>query len=270
MFSRKSIGIVSLVCLLAFSGRGDNRPVSLAPLGIQGPDLVAMDEAEVELTLSYVSDYFYPFQRWDVDRTLIEMPSVRACLGLGERAELQMHLNYLYVNHAEMSAEHGIGDLTLGAKIRLLKKRDPFPPLSMVFATKLPNADDSRDLGTDQTDFYAMLASSYDYREYTFYANLGLDILADPVYNHSGQDDMLRYGIGVRVPVTPGLYALASIEGLNGEALNNRGAVRLGLQYSADEPWTWHCGFSSGYRNLSEDWSIRAGFIRRFSLPETW
>ena len=259
-----------VLCLTAALCPAADAPANLAPLGIQGPDLVPMNQGDLEMTLSYISGYFYPFQRWDVNRTLVEMPSVRVNLGLGERAELQLHLNYLYANHDEMNGKQGIGDLTMGAKIRLLKRHAPYPPLSMVFATKLPNADDSRDLGTDQTDFFVMAVSSYTCEDFTFYLNLGLDILADPVYNHSGQDDLFRYGLGVRTPITPGLDALASIEGLNGEAVNKRGVIRLGLQYSAAGPWTWHLGYSSGYRDLSEDWSIRAGFVRHFSIPETW
>jgi len=270
MFSPKSMFCACLLCLVGTVCPGAENPRNLAPLGIQAPDLVPADQGDVEVTLSYVSGYFYPFQRWDTDRTFIEMPSVRVNLGLGERAELQTHLNYLSVTQNGNGAEQGIGDLTLGAKIRLLKKDDPYPPLAMVFATKLPNADDSRDLGTDQTDFMAMVVSSYECGDCTFYLNLGLDILADPIYNHSGQDDLLRYGFGARAPVVNGLHALASIEGLSGEAINKRGAIRLGLQYSSDGPWAWHFGCSFGYRDLSEDWSIRAGFIRRFSLPETW
>jgi hypothetical protein len=239
----------------------------LEPTGLQDAHLLAKNTAEFRLGLSYAEDVRTPFQRQNLDRRVAEIPSLTLNLGLGERVEGQLYYDYLYLQEQGQDPAWGSGDLTLAFKVGLLQETPALPALALRVATKLPNADDGRDFGTDQTDFFVDLLAARDWRRISLFLSVGLGILGNPV---GGQDDLMQYGVGLRIPLPNHRTAfLISAEGTvfgREYDYNNRGAVLAGIRQSLGRV-TLDFGGSVGYVSESEDWGLRAGVTLPFSLP---
>lgn len=245
--------------------------VILEPTGLQDGQLLPKNKAEFRVGFSYADNLHNQFQDEDRDRRVFEVPSLTINLGLAERVEAQIQYSYLHLREDGQGDQCGSGDVTLGLKVRLWRESLRLPAIAVRLATKLPNADDEDDLGTDEADVFVGLLFTRNFPLFSLYVNTGLAILGDPRPHNDGQDDLFRYGIGVRVPVwTDKLDVLVSVEGQEGdESINNRGAVRAGIQANFGR-FIWDLGGSLGYVSKSEDWSIRSGLTTRFDLPTGW
>ncbi|MEZ4601513.1 MAG: transporter [Syntrophotaleaceae bacterium] len=242
---------------------------TLEPLGMQDAELLSKNEAEFRIGFSYSHDLHNLFQSEHHDRRLAELPALSLNLGLGERVEGQMAYSYLYLQKDGQDDKWGSGDLTLGLKVRLWQESFMIPALALRLATKLPNADEKDDFGTDEADIFLDFLATRNFPEFSIYLNLGLAILGDPREGYSGQDDAIRYALGLRLPlIEDALDALLSIEGME-SSINSRGALRAGLQMPLGT-FLWDFGGSIGYHSKSEDWSLRTGLTIPFSLSDTW
>ena len=258
---------ILLLLLLARPAAGAN----LEPLGLQDAQLLPKNRAEFRIGAAYYDGLHNLFQEQDLDRRLVELPSLSLNLGLGERVEAQLQYSYLYLREDGQASDWGSGDLTVGLKVRLWQESLRIPALALRLATKLPNADDEDDFGTDEADIFIDLLATRNFPLFSTYLNLGLAILGDPRPQHESQDDALRYALGIRVPlVEPKLAGLLSIEGMEGsDSINNRCAVRGGLQLQLGD-WLWDFGGSLGLASKSEDWGLRTGLTIPFDLPSNW
>jgi hypothetical protein len=260
--------IFLLFCLL-FTGTAI--AANLEPLGLQDAELLEKNRAELRVGFSYSDDLHNLFQREDRDRRVAETPALTLNLGLGERVEGQIGYSILHLQEDGQGDKLGSGDLTLGLKVRLWQESLRIPALAVRLATKFPNADDKDDFGTDEADIFLDFLATRNYPLFTSYLNLGLAILGDPRPGNHGQDDVFKYGFGIRVPlVQDTLDALLSVEGMEGEvSANCRGAFRGGFQVTVG-PLLWDLGGSVGYRSKSEDWSLRTGLTIPFNLSSAW
>ena len=244
---------------------------SLEPTGLQDGQLLQKNQAEFRIGFSYADDTRNLFQNEDRDRRVMEVPSLTLNLGLAERVEAQLQYSYLHLRENGQSDKWGSGDVTLGLKVRLWRESLRLPAIALRLATKLPNADNDDDFGTDEADIFIDALFTRNYPLFTLYVNAGLAILGDPRSGNDGQDDVWRYGVGMRIPVLQDtMDALISIEGTEGDdSVNNRGALRAGVQTQVG-PFTWDLGGSVGFVSRSEDWSLRTGLTVPFELPAGW
>jgi hypothetical protein len=244
---------------------------NLEPTGMQDGQLLPENQAEFRIGFSYADDVRNLFQGEDRNRRIMEVPALTFNLGLAERVEAQLQYSYLHLRESGQGDKWGSGDVTLGLKVRLWQESLRVPAIALRLATKLPNADDKKDLGTDEADIFIDALFTRNYPHYSLYVNAGLAILGDPRPGNSGQDDAWRYGVGVRIPILPDtLDALVSLEGVEGgDSVNNRGALRAGVQTQLGR-FTWDLGGSAGYVSKSEDWSLRTGLTTPFELPAGW
>lgn len=243
----------------------------LEPTGLQDGQLLGKNQAEFHIGFSYADDLHNLFQSGDRDRRVMEVPSLTLNLGLAERVEAQLQYSYLHLRENGQGDKFGSGDVTLGLKVRLWQESMHLPAIALRLATKLPNADDDDDFGTDEADIFIDALFTRNYPLFTLYVNAGVAILGDPRPGNDGQDDMFRYGVGVKIPVLEDrLAALVSVEGMEGdESVNSRGALRGGIQAELGR-FTLDLGGSVGYVDKSEDWSIRTGVTTYFNLPSNW
>lgn len=241
---------------------------TLEPLGMQDARLLGEGTGEFRIGFSYARDLHNQFQAEDRNRRLAEIPTLGINFGLGERVEGQLLYSYLHLQEKGESSKWGSGDLTVAFKVGLLREETARPALALRVATKFPNADEEDDFGTDETDVTAELLASHKFGVADVHLNLGLAILGDPRPNSKGQDDKVRYGIGLRLPLRPkSIDLLLSAEGLAlGESFNQRGAVRGGLQFDLGR-YLWDLGGSVGYCSRSEEWGVRTGLTSRFDFP---
>lgn len=243
---------------------------SLEPTGLQDAQLLPKNQAEFRVGASYADGTHNLFRSQDRDRRIMEAPSLTLNLGLAERVEAQLQYSYLHLREKGQEDKWGSGDVTLGVKVRLWQESLRLPAIALRLATKLPNANKEDDFGTDEADIFIDALFTRNYPLFSLHVNAGLAILGHP-YSSSGQDDVWRYGVGVRIPVLQDtLDALISVEGMEGDdPVNNRGAIRAGVQTQAG-PFTWDLGGSIGFVNTSEDWSLRTGLSIPFELSAGW
>lgn len=260
-----------LVFFVVIMTAGPCLAASLEPTGLQDGQLLPKNRAEFRIGFSYADDMRNQFQSEDRNRRVMETPSLTLNLGLAERVEAQLQYSYLHLRENGQGDKFGSGDVTLGLKVRLWQESMRLPAIALRLATKLPNADDEDDFGTDEADIFIDALFTRNYPLFTLYVNAGVAILGDPRTGNDGQDDMLRYGVGVKIPVLEDrMDALVSVEGMEGdESVNNRGALRAGIQTRLGR-FTWDLGGSVGYVSKSEDWSLRTGLTTYFDLPANW
>jgi hypothetical protein len=244
---------------------------NLEPLGLQDAQLLPKNHAEFRIGLAHYDGLHNLFQQKDRNRRLTELPSLTLNLGLGERVECQVLYSYLYLREDGQGNKWGSGDLTLGIKVRLWQESLRIPALALRLATKLPNADDQDDFGTDEADIFIDLLASRNFPLFSTYVNLGLAILGDPRPYSDSQDDAFRYAFGMRAPLMGSrLAGLLSVEGMEGDdSLNSRSALRAGLQMQLGA-WMWDLGGSVGLTSKSEDWGLRTGLTIPFNLSANW
>ena len=240
-------------------------------IGVQDARLLKKDTAEFRIGLSFSSDLHNYFQKPDLNRRLGEVPSLTLNVGLGKRVEGQFLYSFLYLVEDATGTKWGSGDMTFGFKVRLLEGSSSTPSLAVNLATKLPNAEDHTDFGTDASNVFFNFLVTHQFSHFTGHLNLGLAIIGAPPGFGGGQDDLLKYGLGFVIPLYPDkLDFLLSLEGLTFEdVLNERGALRGGVQVFLDN-YVWDIGGSFGYALYSEEWSIRTGVTIPFSLPSNW
>lgn len=243
----------------------------LEPLGLQDAQLLPKNSAEFRIGTAYYDGLHNLFQKQDLDRRIAELPSLSLNLGLGERVEAQLQYSYLYLREDGQSNDWDSGDLTVGLKVRLWQESLRVPALALRLATKLPNADDEDDFGTDEADIFIDLLATRNFPQFSVYANLGLAILGDPRPANDSQDDAYRYALGIRAPLIDSrLAGLLSIEGMQGDdSINNRCALRGGLQMPLGN-LLWDLGGSIGLSSKSENWGLRTGITIPFNLPSGW
>lgn len=268
-FSFSAHSLIAILLLLFLTSPG--LAANLEPLGLQDAQLLPKNQAEFRVGLAYYDGLHNLFQEQDKDRRLAELPSLTLNLGLGDRVECQLLYSYLHLREDGQEDKWDSGDLTIGLKVRLWQESLRVPALALRLATKLPNADDKNDFGTDEADIFIDLLASRNFPLFSTYLNLGLAILGDPRTNNSSQDDALRYALGIRVPLPDTRIAgLLSIEGMEGDdSINSRSAMRAGMQLQLGN-WLWDLGGSVGLTSKSEDWSLRTGLTIPFNLSANW
>lgn len=266
-FSSSAHSVIAILLLLLLTSPA--LAESLEPLGLQDAQLLPKNHAEFRIGLAYYDGLHNLFQTQDKDRRLAELPSLSLNLGLGERVECQLLYSYLHLREDNQDDKWGSGDMTIGLKVRLWQESLRVPALAVRLATKLPNADDKDDLGTDEADIFIDLLATRNFPLFSTYLNLGLAILGDPRPWSDSQDDAIHYGLGIKAPLMNNrLAGLLSIEGME-DSINSRCAIRAGLQLPVGE-WLWDLGGSVGLASKSEDWSLRTGLTIPFNLSANW
>lgn len=268
-FSSLAHSVIAILLLLLVTSPA--LAENLEPLSLQDAQLLPKNQAEFRIGLAYYDGLHNLFQEQDKNRRLAELPSLALNLGLGERVECQLLYSYLHLREDNQDDKWGSGDLTLGVKVRLWQESLRVPALAVRLATKLPNADDKDDFGTDEADIFIDLLATRNFPLFSTYLNLGLAILGNPLPWSDSQEDAFRYGLGIKVPLmNDQLAGLLSIEGMEGDdSFNNRCAIRAGLQMPVGE-WLWDLGGSIGLASKSEDWGLRTGLTIPFNLPANW
>lgn len=238
----------------------------LSPLEIQSAYLLPPDSSELRLGFSHTDGRHNLFQQPDVNRRVSEVPSLALRFGLGTRVEGQISYSYLRLQRDDQSTEWGSGDTRIAIKAALFADCPGKPATSIIFTSKLPNADDGKDFGTDEADNFIELLASKELSRLTLHLNLGIGILGAPGLKE-GQDDLLTYGAGVSIPVGSGAALLVGVSGMDqGQQVNSRGTLQAGLQIPLGN-MTWDIGGAVGYVSGSEDWRVTTGLSMPFTTP---
>jgi hypothetical protein len=273
MSQRNTLLTLELIAYAAFA-----IPLALAqdrPLRTVDTETVPAGTLRTEIGFDFLQDVGFPVSGLRGDETSVGVLDLR--MGVGKIVEVQVEgaiQNFLDVKSRGTSfvpnlsltgvnSTHDTGDFTLATKIRILKNDGRRPGLAFKFGFIMPNSNQSRGIGTNTTNVFALVAVEEQIRKLTVFGNLGLEILQAPNALFT-QNDVLIYGGAFKYPILRKVNVVAEVNGLySSRNINNAligtqstGQARLGLQIAAGG-FTWDL---AGIRGLNK-FDARSGFI---------
>jgi len=249
----RSVAVSAAAFLLALSAAsvawGQQRP-----LLTEDVDIIPPGSLRIEVGVDFVQRAKYPVSGLTGDLTRAGVIGIS--IGLAPNVEVQIEgvaQNFLSLNSRGPSAiplsvplgansTNDIGDFTLWTKIKLRNETKLLPSFGFRFGVQLPNSNQSRGIGLNQTNAYGQVLFGkkfgQDARVNTF-GNLGIGILTAPTGLFS-QNDVLTYGFAGIVRLNK-QFSLAGE--VNGRAntrpgsgplgTESQGEARLGMQIRA-------------------------------------
>jgi hypothetical protein len=215
------------------------------PLLTEDVDIITPGTIRIEAGIDFMQGARYSVSGLKGDLTRVGVVGVS--FGMGPNVEFQIEgvaQNYLSINSRGVSAAplsiapganstNDTGDFTLWAKFKLRNETRRGPSLGFRFGVQLPNSNQSRGIGVNQTNDYGSVLFGkkfgHDGRFNTF-GNLGIAILTAPTQLFS-QNDVVTYGAA-------GIFRVNkqfSIAGeVNGRANTRPGSGPLGTESQAE------------------------------------
>jgi hypothetical protein len=237
--------LFSLCCaaLLMFgvAGRGDAQQ---RPLLTEDVDIIPQGSLRIETGVDFFQGNKFPVSGLTGDLTRVGVIGIH--IGLSPNVEISIEgvaQNFLSINSRGPSAiplniapgalsTNDFGDFSLSTKIKLRKETRNGPSLGFQFGVELPNSNQARGIGINQTNAYGQILFGkkfgQDDRVNTF-GNLGLAILTAPTTLFS-QNDVITYGAAGIVRINK-QFSLAGE--VNGRANTRPGNGPLGTESQA-------------------------------------
>jgi hypothetical protein len=224
------------------------------PLLTEDVDIIPPGSMRIEAGIDFMQRARYPVSGLTGDLTRAGVIGIS--IGLSPNVEVQLEgvaQNFLSINSRGPSAiplnvapgansTNDIGDFTLWTKIKLRNETASLPSVGFRFGVQLPNTNQSRGIGLNQTNAYGQILFGKKFgqnaRVNTF-GSLGIAILTTPTALFS-QNDVLTYGLAGIVRLNK-QFSLAGE--VNGRAntrpgsgplgTESQGEARLGMQVRA-------------------------------------
>ena len=211
------------------------------PLITEDVDIIPPGSLRIEAGVDFVQKARFPVSGLTGDLTRAGVIGIN--IGFAPNVEFQIEgvaQNVLSINSRGTSAiplnlasnansTSDIGDFTLWAKIKLRNETRHAPSLGFRFGVQLPNSNQARGIGLNQTNAYGQILFGkkfgQDARVNTF-ANLGVGILTAPTALFT-QNDVLTYGVASIVRLNR-QFSLAGE--VNGRASTRPGSGPLGTE----------------------------------------
>jgi hypothetical protein len=234
------LATVALLLCFASAAQAQQRP-----LLTEDVDIIPPGSVRIEAGIDFMQGARYTVSGLKGDLTRVGVVGVS--FGMGPNVEFQIEgvaQNYLSINSRGPSAiplsiapgansTNDTGDFTLWAKFKLRNETHRGPSLGFRFGVGLPNSNQARGIGINQTNAYGQILVGKKFGEdgrFNTFGNLGIAILTAPTQLFS-QNDVLTYGAA-------GIYRLNkqfSIAGeVNGRANTRPGNGPLGTESQAE------------------------------------
>ena len=245
--------IVALLFALLFCAYAT--PAQQRPLLTEDVDIIPPSSLRLEAGIDFYQNAKFPLSGLTGDLTRVGVIGIN--VGLSPNVEFQIDgavQNFLSINSATVPAPillgfapgtnstNDTGDFTLSTKIKLRNETRRGPSLGFRFGVQLPNSNQGRGIGTNQTNAYGTVLVGKKFGpdgRFNTFGNLGIGILTAPLERFT-QNDVLLYGVAGIFRVNKQLNFLGEV---NGRASTRRGRaplgteslseVRLGLQIKA-------------------------------------
>jgi len=232
--------LVGLLLALANGGMAQQRP-----LLTEDVDIIPPGSMRIEAGIDFMQGARFPVSGLTGDLTRVGVIGVN--IGLAPNVELQIEgvaQNFLSINSRTASAiplniapgsnsANDTGDFTLATKIKLRSETKRGPSLGFRFGVQLPNSNQSRGIGLNQTNAFGSILIGKKFGtdgRFNTFANLGIAILTAPTALFS-QNDVLTYGVAGIFRVNK-QFSLAGE--VNGRANTRPGNGPLGTESQAE------------------------------------
>ncbi|QQS45054.1 MAG: transporter [Acidobacteriota bacterium] len=242
------------------------------PLITEDIDIVKPGSVRFELGIDFQTDRNFPLSGLNGDLTRLGVVAVT--IGLAPNVEVEtggVLQNYLSINRQYQpsaiplqlsqatNSSHDWGDFYVATKIKLRRETKRGPALGYRFGAEMPNSNQARGIGVNQTNFFATVIASKHFGRFHVFGNLGLGILTAPVDPFT-QNDVLLYGLAATWTVNDRLTMVGEVNGRYSTRNNtplgteSDGAARIGARIRA-AGLMWDI---AGIRGLHRD-STRGG-----------
>jgi hypothetical protein len=243
------------------------------PLLTDSPQVLPAGQVQVDFGLKFLSHKNFPFSPSSkrFSRNVLSFPTLGINFGLGKQVELQLTYEVLFVEEEELTIKETwkSGDLAFFTKLEILEERRHLPGMGIKFGAKLPNANNTYRVGTDETDLAFSALFGKTFSSFALDANLSLLILGDP-FNNARQDDLLGYGIAWTIPWKHHITWTLEVAGqVLGTSYNENASAVLHLDFE-DGAFTWTITGRAGLLKNSEDWGVSAGVRWTFDGLTRW
>lgn len=250
------------------------------PLLTEQVEIVRPGHVRLEAGFEFLQDQRFALSGLRGDLTAIGV--VGLTLGFAPNVEFEIQgtvQNFLSITQRESSAiplnlprpnsTNDVGDFSLAAKFLLRRESSRMPALGFRFGVGLPNSNQARGLGTNQTSFLSTILVGKHLGRLNLLGNVGLGIFPAPVVPFS-QNDMLLYGLAGIYQVNDRLSIVGEVSGRantrSGEpplGTESRSQARLGLQLRAGG-LHWDVAGIKGLTRFSPDSGVAFGLTYEF------
>lgn len=231
----------ALLLVLGTAARGGAQQ---RPLLTEDVDIIPTGSLRIETGVDFFQGAKFPVSGLTGDLTRVGVIGIH--IGLSPNVEISIEgvaQNFLSIDSRGPSAiplnvapgalsTNDFGDFSLSTKIKLRKESRNGPSLGFQFGVELPNSNQARGIGINQTNAYGQILFGKkfgrDDRVNTF-GNLGIAILTAPTTLFS-QNDVLTYGAAGIVRINK-QFSLAGE--VNGRANTRPGNGPLGTESQA-------------------------------------
>ena len=200
-------------------------------------------------------DFFHSHQ----DR--LSVPRFYASYAIGPRASVDASWDYRFVDDSRTGKANGPGDLRLSTQVEFGRHAWPRTYVAARVMVKLPNADETLSLGTNETDVIGWLLASHDLTEHwRLLAHIGIEILGDS-RESAVQDDVATGGIGLDRKNGPWEARLV-LTSRHATSNGNGGTqVICATQRTIRPGVAWVAAGEIGFDGLAADWGVQLGIV---------
>ncbi|HEX7177390.1 MAG TPA: hypothetical protein VF240_19185 [Pyrinomonadaceae bacterium] len=213
------------------------------PLITEDVDVLPPGVIRIEAGIDFMQDAQFPLSGLTGDLTRIGVIGIN--IGLSPNVEFQIEgvaQNFLSINTANpnpavlrgfvpgANSTNGTGDFTLATKIKIRNEGRRSPSLGFRFGVELPNSNETRGIGVNQTNAFGVLLVGKKFgrrQRLNTFGNIGIGILTAPLAQFT-QNDVLLYGAA-------GIFRLNNHVNIAAE-VNGRASTRAGRAPLGTEP----------------------------------
>ncbi|HEX8559941.1 MAG TPA: hypothetical protein VF668_17725 [Pyrinomonadaceae bacterium] len=230
------------LCALAFAlCTGTAARAQQRPLLTEDVDVLEPGALRVQVGIDFMQDAKFPASGLTGDLTRVGVIGLH--VGLSPNVEFSLEgvaQNFLGINTRRAGAipleiapgansTNDTGDFRLSTKIKLRRETRRGPALGFKFGVELPNSNEARGIGVNQTNAFGMMLVGKKFGRdgrLNAFGNLGVGIYTAPTRLFT-QNDMLLYGLGGIFRVNRTVNVAAEV---NGRANTRGGAAPLGTE----------------------------------------
>ncbi len=264
--------LTGAICAFSFPVWSQQRP-----LKTDDAELVGTGRIRTEFGFEFLQNQRYSLSGLEGDLTRFGVTSLH--FGMGEYAEFQVSgviQDFLSISNRTTNppfppdvtgnSTHDFGDLVLASKLKLASEKGFRPGFAFKFAVELPNAKHPSGLGTDETEFYAIVLMSKHLGRAELIGDVGFAVLQNPVVA-GRQTDSITYGLAFIYPLHKSVNFVGEINGRQGPpnriGNENQSVVRSGFQIWVG-PLRWDVAGIAGLQDYDPSSGVTVGVTYEF------
>jgi hypothetical protein len=207
------------------------------PLVTEDIETVKPGSVSFGFGFDFLQDKSYSLSGLNGDLTRLGVTTLR--VGLAKNVEIEaggVIQNFLNINErfrpsaiplslSSANSTHDVGDFYLATKFKIRNEGKHSPAFGFRFGVELPNSNQARGIGLNQTNFFATVIAGKHIGKWNIFGNIGIGILTAPIDQFS-QNDVLLYGAAITYQFNTRLTLVGEV---NGRA-NTRNNAPIGTE----------------------------------------